>query len=252
MPLTIQEDKDDIAFKNIQRFTTQYLAVLDYTDSLPAASNASHIADIKSLYEAIEPYDARSHLDLKANLKDSLFMADLIFCELIFFARKDWNEFRIGKYDLHKNFTFSKGQWPKVKALLAPFVASHKLMYVLSELKDIDYDIDVYKGLTISETSELSYSTNHLVTRNLNDFNQKMYDAVCKGRASSPVASAMMVIAHNDATIREVSEYPIHQDFAEMPALITENKRLFGVNNTGFCGPAIKYLSHVTLSPEIN
>lgn len=259
MPLELSLDDNDHRFQNIETFVKKYLEVVQYTAAIPFESRQTHEDDMRQLYDKLAPYDATQDLNIITGWsgwsgidtnqqKNNLFRKSLIFCELIFFDRINWNEKTIGKFDdFKKNFTFAKSQLPEIKQLLEPFTKTHQLMYVLSELDAINNDINnTQNNLTISETQAISYTTINYFTKN-----DAYTSEVAKWPSTNPLAHVISFI--NDTTImHEVSEYPRHHDIEQMPDLIAKVNTIYPKNTAEFTMPTIKYLEHITISPEIN
>lgn len=254
MPLEVNSTDANHALQNIESFIQKYLEVLRYTESLPYEASAAHKDTFTTLYERLKPYDAsinlsitdrRSYTDL-THREGAMFHQTLMFCELIFFDRIQWNNKTIGKFDeFKKHFVFSKSQLSTIRSILEPLAKNHQLMYVFSELSEITNDIPANDHTTISESNYIIFGTTNHFTNAIDDLQSLIDDT-----STNPMSFVIKFI-NDPVIIREIAEYPTHHDVNMLPALTAKVEARYNTSDIQFTTPAILYLEHITKSPEI-
>lgn len=250
MPLEVNSTDAKHSLQNIESFVQKYLDVLRYTESLPYEASAAHKDTFTTLYEQLKPYDASINLSITYNSshrEGAVFQQTLMFCELIFFDRIQWNNKTIGKFDdFKKHFVFSKSQLPEIKAILKPLTKEHQLMYIFSELSEITNDITASAANTISESNYIAFGTMNYFTKTIDDLQSLIDDT-----STNPLSFVVKFI-NDPVVIREIAEYPTHHDMNMLPALTAKVEARYNTSDIQFTKPAITYLEHITKSPEIN
>lgn len=250
MPLEVNNTNANRALQNIESFIQKYLEVLRYTESLPYEASTAHKDTFTTLYEQLKPYDASIDLSITHNSshrEGAMFQKTLMFCELIFFDRIQWNNKTIGKFDdFKKHFVFSKSQLPEIKSILDPLTKKHQLMYIFSELSEITDDITASTSNTISESNYIAFGTMSYFTKAIDDLQSLIDDT-----STNPLSFVVKFI-NDPIIIREVAEYPMYHDMNMLPALTAKVESHYNTSDIRFTTPAITYLEHITKSPEIN
>ena len=101
-------------------------------------------------------YEARTN---DKSAKPSKFMfgskafQGMVFCEIILFSKNNFNELE----DETERFVFLKSQLPEILEILKPAAENHKIIYNLSDLATIKYDIQDTASYTDAVATNFNY-----------------------------------------------------------------------------------------------